>query len=56
MDVFSKYKKSTIALKEVPDESLAPIIGYVQKIDIKFDKQVKDYFFQNKLKKMQTDF
>ena len=40
----------------VPDENLAPIIGYVQKLDIKFDKQVKDYFFQNKLKKMQTDF
>ena len=40
----------------VKNENLAPIIGYVQKLDIKFDKQVKDYFFQNKLKKMQTDF
>lgn len=49
-------EKNVFKFKEVPDESLAPIIGYIQKIDIKFDKQVKDYFFQNKLKKMQTDF
>ena len=49
-------EKNVFKFKEVPDENLAPIIGYVQKLDIKFDKQVKDYFFQNKLKKMQTDF
>ena len=49
-------KGKNFKFEVVPDESLAPIIGYVQKLDIKFDKQVKDYFFQNKLKKMQTDF
>lgn len=49
-------EKNVFKFKEIPDENLAPIIGYVQKLDIKFDKQVKDYFFQNKLKKMQTDF
>lgn len=49
-------EKNEFKFKEVPDENLAPIIGYIQKLDIKFDKQVKDYFFQNKLKKMQTDF
>ena len=49
-------KGKNFKFEVVPDENLAPIIGYVQKLDIKFDKQVKDYFFQNKLKKMQTDF
>ena len=49
-------KGKNLKFEVVPDENLAPIIGYVQKLDIKFDKQVKDYFFQNKLKKMQTDF
>ena len=49
-------KGKNFKFEVVPDENLAPIIGYVQKLDIKFDKQVKDYFFQNKLKNMQTDF
>ncbi len=49
-------EKKVFKFKDVPNENLAPIIGYVQKLDIKFDKQVKDYFFQNKLKKMETDF
>lgn len=49
-------KGKNFKFEVVPDENLAPIIGYVQKIDIMFDKKVKDYFFQNKLKKMQTDF
>ena len=49
-------KGKNFKFEVVPDENLSPIIGYVQKLDIKFDKQVKDYFFQNKLKKMQTDF
>lgn len=49
-------KGKNFKFEVVPDENLAPIIGFVQKLDIKFDKQVKDYFFQNKLKKMQTDF
>lgn len=49
-------EKNVFKFKGVPDENLAPIIGYVQKLDTKFDKQVKDYFFQNKLKNMQTDF
>lgn len=49
-------KGKNFKFEVVPDENLAPIIGYVQKLYIKFDKQVKDYFFQNKLKKMQTDF
>ena len=49
-------KGKNFKFEVVQDENLAPIIGYVQKLDIKFDKQVKDYFFQNKLKKMQTDF
>ena len=40
----------------VTDENLAPIIGYIQKLDVKCNKFVKDYFFQNKLKKMETDF
>ena len=41
-------KGKNFKFEVVPDENLAPIIGYVQKLDIKFDKQVKDYFFQNK--------
>ena len=49
-------KGKNFKFEVVPDENLAPIIEYVQKLDIKFDKQVKDYFFQNKLKNMQTDF
>jgi hypothetical protein len=49
-------KGKNFKFEVVQDENLAPIIGYVQKLDTKFDKQVKDYFFQNKLKKMQTDF
>ena len=49
-------KGKNFKFEVVQDENLAPIIGYIQKLDIKFDKQVKDYFFQNKLKKMQTDF
>lgn len=49
-------KGKNFKFEVVQDENLAPIIGYVQKLDIKFDKQVKDYFFQNKLKNMQTDF
>ena len=49
-------KGKNFKFEVVTDENLAPIIGYVQKLDIKFDKHVKDYFFQNKLKKMQTDF
>lgn len=49
-------EKNEFKFKEVPDENLAPIIGYVQELDAKFNKYVKDYFFQNKLKKMQTDF
>lgn len=49
-------KGKNFKFEVVPDKNLAPIIGYVQKLDIKFDKQVKDYFFQNKLKKMETDF
>lgn len=49
-------KGKNFKFEVVQDENLATIIGYVQKLDTKFDKQVKDYFFQNKLKKMQTDF
>ena len=40
----------------VTDENLAPIISYIQKLDNMCNKFVKDYFFQNKLKKMETDF
>ena len=42
--------------KIVSDRNLASIISYIQKLDNKCNKFVKDYFFQNKLKKMQTDF
>lgn len=49
-------KGKNFKFEAIQDENLAPIIGYIQKLDIKFDKQVKDYFFQNKLKNMQTDF
>ncbi len=49
-------EKGVFKFKEVPDENLTPIIGYVQELDTKFNKNVKDYFFKYKLKKMQTDF
>lgn len=49
-------EKNVFKFKEVPDENLAPIIGYIQELDNKFNKYVKDYFLQYKLKKKETDF
>lgn len=49
-------EKNKFNFKEVPNENLTPIIGYVQELDIKFNKYVKDYFFKYKLKNMENDF
>jgi hypothetical protein len=40
----------------VQEENLVPIIGYVQELDIKFEKYVKDYIIQYKLKNLEDDF
>lgn len=49
-------EQKVFKFKEVLNENLAPIIGYVQELDIKFEKDAKDYFVQKKLKNMETDF
>lgn len=43
-------------LEFVQEENLVPIIGYVQELDIKFEKYVKDYIIQYKLKNLENDF
>jgi hypothetical protein len=40
----------------VQEDNLVPIIGYVQELDIKFEKYVKDYIIQYKLKNLEDDF
>ena len=40
----------------IQEENLNPIIGYVQELDIKFEKYVKDYIIQYKLKNLENDF
>ena len=40
----------------VQEENLNPIIGYVQELDIKFEKYVKDYIIKYKLKDLENDF
>lgn len=40
----------------VQEDNLVPIIGYVQELDIKFEKYVKDYIIQYKIKNLEDDF
>lgn len=40
----------------VQEDNLVPIIGYVQELDIKFERYVKDYIIQYKLKNLEDDF
>lgn len=40
----------------VQEENLVPIISYVQELDIKFEKYVKDYIIKYKLKDLENDF
>lgn len=43
-------------LEFVQEENLNHIIGYVQELDIKFGKRVKEYIIQYKLKNLENDF
>ena len=43
-------------LEFVQEKNLVPITGYVQELDIKFEKYVKDYIIQYKLKNLENDF
>lgn len=43
-------------LEFVQEENLVPILGYVQELDIKFEKYVKEYIVQYKLKNLENDF
>lgn len=43
-------------LEFVQEENLNPIIGYVKELDIKFEKYVKDYIIQYKIKNLENDF
>ena len=40
----------------VQENNLVPIMGYVQELDIKFERYVKDYIIQYKLKNLEDDF
>lgn len=40
----------------VQENNLVPIMGYVQELDIKFEKCVKDYIIKYKLKDLENDF
>lgn len=37
-------------------DNLIPIVGYVQELDIKFNKYAKDYVVKSKLKTIENDF
>lgn len=43
-------------LEFVQEENLVPIIGYIKELDIKFEKYVKDYIVQYKIKNLENDF
>ena len=45
-----------VKLEFVQEENLVPILGYVQELDIKFEKYVKEYIVQYKLKNLENDF
>ena len=49
-------EKNEYKFEFIGKENLIPIVGYIQELDIKFDKQVKDYYIKNKLKKIESDF
>ena len=43
-------------LEFVQEDNLVPILGYVKELDIKFEKYVKEYIIQYKLKNLENDF
>ena len=43
-------------LEFIHEENLIPIVGYVQELDIKFNKYAKDYVVKSKLKTIENDF
>ena len=43
-------------LEFVQEENLVPILGYIQELDIKFEKYVKEYIIQYKIKDLKNDF
>lgn len=49
-------EKNSFNLEFIQEENLIPIIGYVQELDIKFNKYAKDYVVKSKLKTIENDF
>ena len=43
-------------LEFVQEENLVPILGYIKELDIKFEKYVKEYIIQYKIKNLENDF
>lgn len=43
-------------LEFVQEDNLVPILGYVKELDIKFEKYVKEYVIQYKIKNLENDF
>ena len=49
-------EKNEYKFEFISKENLMPIVGYVQELDIKFNKYTKDYVVKSKLKTIENDF
>ena len=49
-------EKNEYKFEFISKENLIPIVGYVQELDIKFNKYAKDYVVKSKLKTIEKDF